>query len=695
MPQNGGISNKEQNQAQASQELNPWLLKRLANRALPSQGSTPSLLSTVRQQPRHLGENSSQLTRWVIARAGLASVMSRAIHLPLLSRAYDFIMRKTAFVPSVWPRMLDLQWLRQGRKQRRSFTQTAGGTADGKLTNNISLRPNEHYPNTLLQGSPEAEEEWLGNEADETYPLGTDETYPLIISHLLSPPVTGRELLTTASRPMHDTGATTLPLQTKEIADRTYQSEFIRTFRVARKEQPVLTADEAYPAVIKNLFSPPVVGERIPGASPELPDYARATSMPVMTKQTAGALETHGTDNLTASSVSQSRIPIPGRHQSRELQTPDQRHLKDTQERPAQINRQPQHTYPDQLLPQVLTPVTQRTTLQRMPMEVRPHLTSKGIRENQTSPIQLSYHSETIGTEGVPGSLTTGQTTPPLIAGIPGDASKRPGQPVVPGTANKPAGMVSYSLPPRKVTASESSRVHPQRAPEISQAKTGEPIIRQQTKQVRPEAEVTHVPEDVANLALSPDMLDLVTPEHGRTDRSLTKGYTEKPLFYREPTSIASSAIQLSLMKSTSRAINLPSLQLFKSAAYVPLSASSENHGLLRNRESAPSSLGYEHTRQPALELPVVSSARPKTDFSVARSEELFRHMSATLPELTYSGNHKVPETMVSLQPATTETQGEQREEEEAAPDVRALAREIYPLIKRMLMVERERRPTW
>jgi hypothetical protein len=615
-------------------------------------------------------------------------------------------MRKTAFVSSVWPRMFDLQWLRQGRKQRRSFTQTAGGTADGKLTNNISLQPNERYPNTLLQGSLGAEEEWLGNEADETYPLGTDETYPLITSHLLSPPVTERGLLTTASRPMHDTGATTLPLQTKEIANRIYPSEFIRTFRVSGKEQPVLTADEAYPAVIKNLFSPPVVGERIPGTSPELPNHARATSMPVMTKQTTGALETHGTDNLTVSPVSQSRIPIPGRHLPRELQTPDQKHLKDSQERPAQINWQPQHTYPDQLLPQVLIPVTQRTALQRRPMEVRPHLTSKGIRENQTSPIQLSYHSETIGTEGVPSSVIAGQTTPPLIAGMPGDVSERPGQPVVPGTANKPAGMVSYSLPSRKVTTSESSRVAPQRVPAVSQAKTGEPVIHQQTIQVGQEAEVTHVPEDVANLALSPDILDLVTPEHGRIDRSVTKEYAEKPLFYREPTSIAGSAIQPPLVKSIYRAITLPSQQLFKSAAYVPLSAKSENYGLLRNRESVPSSLGYEYVRQPALELPVVSSARPKADFNFAHDEDLFRHMADTMPQLTYSGNHnvpelalvpagRVPETMVSPQPEAPETQGEQREGEEAAPDVRALAREIYPLIKRMLMVERERRPTW
>ncbi|HUU64830.1 MAG TPA: hypothetical protein VMW37_01840, partial [Dehalococcoidales bacterium] len=470
----------------------------------------------------------------------------------------------------------------------------------------------------------------------------------------------------------------------------------------------------------KNLFTPPVVGERIAGAIPELPNHARAASMPVMTKQTAGALETHGTDNLTVSPVSQSRIPIPGRHQSRELQTSDQRHLKDTQERPAQINRQPQHTYPDHLLPQVLTPVTQRTTLQhrpievrphlttlqRMPIEVRPHLTSKGIRENQTSPIQLSYHSETIGTEGVPSSLTAGQTTPPLIAGMPGDASKRPGQPVVPGTANKKAGMVSYSLPPRKVTASESSRVAPQRAPAVSQTKTAEPVIRRQTKQVRPEAEVTHVPEDVANLVLSPDTLNLVTPEHGRIDLGFTKEYAEKPLFYREPTSIAGSAIQPPLMKSISRTITLPSQQLFKSAAYVPLSAKSENYGLLRNREPVPSSPGYEYAHQPALELPVASSARPKADFNVAHSEELFRHMADTVPQLTYSGNHnvtelalvpagRVPETKLSLQPEAPEPRGEKREEEEAAPDVRALAREIYPLIKRMIMVERERRPTW
>jgi hypothetical protein len=214
------------------------------------------------------------------------------------------------------------------------------------------------------------------------------------------------------------------------------------------------------------------------------------------------------------------------------------------------------------------------------------------------------------------------------------------------------------------------------------------------------------MPEDVVNLIPNPHILDLFSQKHGSINRDFTKGYDKKPLSYRESPSIVGSAIQLlPFIGSISRTTTSPSKQLFKPAAHVALSDNSENNRFLGNRENVPSSSRYKYARQTGLQLPVVSSAQLNADSSVAPSEELFRHTSDTISELTYSRNNRMPElalapiaraaeTNESPQTTAPEPVVEESGEQEAAPDIRALAREIYPLIKRMVMVERERRPT-
>ncbi len=693
MSPNGDISNKRQSKEEPGKEPNPWL-QRLADRALPFaaqstvHASMPSLSSYTWQQLGHVGEANSRLARWVTDHSRLASVMSRAIQMPLLSRAFDSIWRKPAFVPSVWQRMLDLPWFRQSREQRRSSTTTTDTAPDGELTNTISLR-NERYPNTLIQTIRDTEEEWPGDEADGTYSLPTHDIF--------SPPITRSGLLTVVNGLPHAAPTGTLPVQTKKTAATHHSNELTQGLRAIRESQPAYTADEAYPAVIRNLFPSPAAGERPPDTYYGLPYHARATPVTLMTKQIAVDLETQDADDLTSSYASQNRIPVPGLYKSNDMQKPEQRHIKDAQEGLTKVSWQPYHIHSDRSLPRQLTPVTQQTMLQRRPVEVRPHATREDIREEQASPAGDLYYPKAIDidNERKPSGVIARQAALPSIVKIPEDALKITSQPVIPVIANRLGGLSSNPPPTRRVTLGEISRVlpprvAPQRATEVSQTLTGAPFISRQ------EVGVTH----------EPDVPNLFTEARVSMDQGFTEGYAEKPLFHKETPAISRYAIQPpSFVEGISRKITLPSQQLFKSAANVPPSDKSENFRFLGNREYVPSSPSYKDAHQPVLELPIAHSARPQADFSVARSEELFRYTSDNIPELAHSKNNGVPQLALAPVAGMTETNeppqvtapglgGEESGERGATPDIRALAREIYPLIKRMIMVERERRPT-
>jgi hypothetical protein len=734
MPRKGGTSNKKPDETRSSHELNPWLLKRVADRAFSFAArtamhvSSPSLLSHIWQQ-RQLGETNSRLARWVMAHTSLASAVPRAIRLPLVSGVSDFVRRNSTFVPPVWQQRLNLPWFRQPRKQEHGSGLTAYAAADWQRTNDTGPGSNDPGRARLLQTAPANKAGQLVHETDEAYPRATKEPLPLMTTHLFSPPVMSGEL--------HGTTVAAMPVRTEPVADRLYLNELTKTAPVTKEKHPVSIVNESYPAVIKNLLSLPVFGKSLPDTTSEHSYHAHTGSMPLMTRQIAAGQPTKDADNFTLSYVSQSRIPNPGIYQSSEVPKLDRRHIKVAQER---LPRP---------LSQFLTPITQRMAPQHRLMEARTHIIGKGIGEGRTSEIGHSDYPKAILAEGKSSRVTDRQAVMPFRASmvkvglsdeapvrtehtlhalisstqpatlerktlsnaLPGPSkppitnvmSKGLGRPAVQRTASKPDGLASNSRLPRGAFPSEGSRVLPLRvaAPpslEVGQAQMREPVINRPTKQVGQKAEVTCAPEDLTNLTMSPDRLSFVTGVRGGMEPGFPEGR-------REPPSIAGLAIRLPVIESISRTMAFPTQQLFKSAACVPLSDKSEDHGFLRSREYVPSSPSYKYARQMALELPMVSPARPKSDFSTAHSEDLFRHTSDTIPEPTYSRNHngselslapagQVLSTKEVPQPTAPESRGDKRGEKEAAPDLRALAREIYPLIKRMLMVERERRPT-
>jgi len=527
MPRDGDISNSTQDNTGASKESNAWLLKRIPDQASLFTTQSPmymrmlSLSSYIQQQSRHLGEGSSRLARRIIDRRSLASSASRSFSLPLLSRAFDYILRKGTVTQSVWRRALELPWYHRHLKPRLSVTETTGTAADGRSTS-INPQPGELHHDVLLRTLSEAEEE------QPVQPV--DETYPALIKGLILPPVAGERPPATTHELPHPARAADLPLRTRQTADRGYASESTQPLRISRKEEPVQPVDETYPALIKGLILPPVVGERLPSTTHELPHPARATSVPLGDKQVTGSLETEGAQGM-----------------------------------PAQVDQQPGYIYQRQPLSQVLTR-TQRMILQGKYIEPRPHITPASIHEAPAFPILPTIHTKAIESEvESTGAVEKKPALPPLAtapeievsyqpiaqpahilralashkqpATLPGksllgvspdqirpaivkDTLKEPGPSIIQRTAKYISELASKPFLPEILTYSEGTAAPPigvsyQWAPRIGQAWRQRPLVSLSAEPAGQQVDVKYQAKAITDLSQSSDMLS--SPAQERT----------------------------------------------------------------------------------------------------------------------------------------------------------------------------------
>ncbi len=135
------------------------------------------------------------------------------------------------------------------------------------------------------------------------------------------------------------------------------------------------------------------------------------------------------------------------------------------------------------------------------------------------------------------------------------------------------------------------------------------------------------------------------------------------------------------------RSLDLPGRRLIKPASPLVGSHQSDKNPIIPGL-----------TSPPALDLTLVSPSRTRTESVENRDNQPFKHSSATSqsvntqyhsipqPSVTYI-NRSVESESVSSAPAS----GQQAEN--GARDLRTLARDIYPYIKRMIMIEKERLP--
>ena len=541
------------------------------------------------------------------------------------------------------------------------------------------------------------------------------ETYPALIKGLI-PPVAGEIPPATTHELPHPARVADMPPRTRQTPDRAHTVETTQPMRISRKEGSVQPVDATYPALIKGLITP-VVGERSPATTHEFPHIARAPSAPLGDKQGTGSLETEGAQRM-----------------------------------PARVDRQTGYIHQRQSLSQVLKR-TQQMILQGKYLETRPHVTPESIHETTTFPILPMIQTKAIESEVESTGVVDKQTALPPFAtapeievsdqptiqpvhilrvpashkqpatlpgkNLPGispdqikpvivkDTFKEPGPSIIQRTAKYISRLVSKPFLPEKLTYSKVTAAPPlgvsyKWAPQIGQAWRQRPPVGPSIESAGQQTDVTYQTKAITDLSQSPDILSSSALEHDRTGRGFAEGRGDKSPFYGEPSSVAGPlAKPLLVPASIQRMMTLPSLQLFKSSARTPIPDRSETYGFAWDQEYVPTVPGYDYIRQPAPELPLASSIQRKAEPGTARSEELLTDIPYTTPEFTYSRRPNVPELALArasrgsettvFRTMAPETRTEGPAEEESKPDIDAIASDVYRILRRRLISERER----
>jgi hypothetical protein len=525
---------------------------------------------------------------------------------------------------------------------------------------------------------------------------------------------------------------------------------------ISRKAEPLQPVDETYPALIKNLITPPVARERPPATTHELPHPARATAMPPGAGQVIKGLETEGVSEIVPSHVDQSGTPTPGVYRAYQIREPGHRQTEGAQEMPAQVDQQPRQIYQRQPLSHVVAR-TQRMTLQSKYIEARPHIAPESIHETRAFPILPTIHPKAVEPEFESTGAVEKQPAAPLSATVPEieasgepivpptrilrtlastkqsatlprksslrtspgqirpaivrDTLKEPGPSIIQRTAKYISKLISKPFLPEILTYNEGTAAPPagvsyQWSPRIGQTRRQRPLVGPSIEPAGQQADITFQTKAITDLSQSSDMLSLPALEPDRTGQGFAEGQGDKPPFYREPFSIAGPPPKPLLVPlSIQRMMTLPYMQLFRSSARTPIPDQRETYGFPWGQEYAPSAPGYDYIRQPALELPVTSSIQPKAEPGAGRREELLTDIPYTTPEFAYSRGPNVPElalARVSHESETTvfravppekraEGSAQAAAEEETAPDIDSIASDVYRILRRRLISERER----
>jgi hypothetical protein len=619
----------------------------------------------------------------------------------------------------MWPRALDLPWFPRRPGRRSRFIQEKRGIADRQP--DISRPPDESHPDNLWQTLSDVGEGQLDDEETETRPLAAAETYPLINRNLLTPPTTMRGWRDTVGGAPFAAGGNALPLHARRMPDRHYLKEPAVPLNLTVKKQPVHTADEAYPVIIQNLFLSPAAKIGLPGTTPELhrdTPAAAPSPPPDVGKIRAGS----GAEVIPSHGEPAGSVVAPGVSPSYQMQKADLRQTRAAGNEREGIT-QPHLTHLGQTLSRLLKPVIPRVISQHRPVEAPP-ITGEGISEGHAVARQKVRHIEASENQKDDSRVTAPRVALPFIARMPGiemtaqpavksdklsmlarlkqpatrvpgnllraspapggspvsDASKIPGPSVIPEKAEHFNELASDTVLPEVLSGSEGSEEVSgeisRQLPRSGQVRRQKPRAGLSVDLAGDKANARYQTEGMAGMKQSSDMLHPVTLEYGSIGQGFFRRRGDKTLPVR------TSEITLSHRQTTI----VPSSQLFKAEAKAPL---------------AP---GKNYARQPALELPLAASLEPKATFRSPPGEELLTAMYTTIPELAASRYPDMPELALAPVGATPVASsriaraeeggtegGEHGGESVTAPDIDAIAHDVYGILKRRLMAERER----
>ena len=521
------------------------------------------------------------------------------------------------------------------------------------------------------------------------------------------------------------------------VANEPHPNEFPETLRLTDEKRPLSTADRLYPMVIENLLLPPVARGEPPDTTYDFFHPTYVSSAPLPAKLVTNEPKTRGTRESITPYISQSKIP--SLYQADKIQGPDHPQVK------AWANWQPQPTYQSRWSAGVLTPLTQKSVLHRMPITRSHHITSQNIPWAQVIPVRHRPYLTTAEERVEPSRQAVQQPTLPYLGNTaniaevttmddeviqnlenynwPVSLETETNLPYSLPDQNKPTmsrTVLKRFGPPTMLKTTSSFRelpfnlptlykepvlgllptkITPQQTPETSQAGWSMPLASPLPQIVGPRAEATFFLEGSASMMHRPIAVPVSLPDNVSLSQEQPTSPTEPPSIHRKhPPAVSLRRQSQPITESIDRTPVTPWQQYFKSVGSAPSPDRSESYSFLRNKGNEPSYSQYKDSRQPALELLLTSIAGPKASFNTtsrreplpATFEGAAHYGSQPTPELALAPVGRTAETASTPSPRT-EMETKSTTGEASAPDIDTIARDVYSLLKRRLARERER----
>ncbi len=438
MPREGSTSNEKTNKTPWSKKLNSWLVQRFADlkQLFTSRLTTNPSISpfTPIIERRYLGSTSNQLARQVFNRASLSLSPIKAVDLPLISGVSQYILSRFASSPTVWKQALSLPWIRQRRRQSARLSSKQYESADWQPTEQTMTLSQNLQVEQSPQHYPVDEETQSESEQAETYQVISEKPFPLVTGMPSTQPIASKEPLRTSGESTRHKRVTTIPSGSEKVTVRRTLADIARAAPVTQEEYSVSSMDDTYPAVIKNLLSPPVSLHKLGNLTYKQPYNSRTDSLTLAPGEVAHqqhAEEAEISDASGLSHIYQSDDIRGSAGESHQYETIIDKQKEGIQEKPAKVRQRRQiqnltqslsklvapitQRYLTQPLSRVLTPIIHREALEPGRFEPQPYTASESIDKTVAS-LKHTYEQKQIRQEADSGSVTAKQTTTPIIA---------------------------------------------------------------------------------------------------------------------------------------------------------------------------------------------------------------------------------------------------------------------------------------
>jgi hypothetical protein len=693
----------------------------LLERALKNTEAMVPLSIFIPRPSPHLGFSGGRLARDKTGLSRWGAAMLKATGLPLISSAFDYILKRAAVIPSRLYRQLDLPLFRRKHRPRGSTrpSEVLDESTSGLRTGRPDMPPepsddqgaegplfylaDEAYPAMMPDLWPHPAP--LNGAAAASYGLSTSHP-PTLIPSITLPPA-GTEPAAAADNPLtagdnqeKTVVKNTFPTATGQPAIHASTKTSLKRPVIPGKPLQPIQPDRMSSRVLGHLaLLKPSAPQEVksgetsarndaalyPPADGERPSPAGPAAMTGQPDTTAAKTITGKTGAVPPSRVilikkSLSPQPLP------EVALPAEAADGYGQEKRPLTGAEPS-ALPEAEIRQETSlkqnaPAIQRTILRKdgHPSEPRIPDTLNGL-SSKPSPLLANELGE---------EATVPDNSDGYPIGARGQLSR--------GILNQ------QSLKP--IALRKSARLLPHQTAPVTENlavkfPTGEPAANPSTHQLLHESEVA-----------PPRREENKTTYHSETPGNFTHNGTgaEQGPFKRKASN-ASSGLETQATDSllTEAYPNIGNISSLPTSTHQlalksrPLIAAGENSADMPGTESIFSPPHYQYTRRKLLDLPVVTAAQLQPEPGAVPAGELFRSSNRTPPELARSlsysapGPASVPVTRVVGEPSPPSRTGanqqstEKKNAQVTAPDIRAIAEKVYAILRQELKIERER----